>query len=165
MCVPHIEYKNTFDMVMLMTLEQRIARLEFKEDARDVLSMYCRALDTANEKLLISILHPDVELQRPDDELVIGRDAVFEFFRQALADRVEFRRHFVTNPEVTVTSDSVACAESYFFALHHDKGQLSFAWGGYQLEVIRDNDGIFIKKLVIDLDMPISPLRSMLGGD
>lgn len=146
-----------------MTQDERLLRLEISESARDVLSSYCRSLDTSDPGLLESILHPDVVLERAPDSPVVGREDVLKFFLVALEHKVESRRHFVTNPVVNVLSASTAQVSSYFFALHNDKGQLNFAWGDYQFDVECSDGRCLIKRLVIGLDMPIAPLSTMLG--
>jgi hypothetical protein len=146
-----------------MNIEKQLAMLQLKEDARDVLNSYCRALDTDDLDLLGSILHSEVVLNRPPDQPVTGRSAVIDFFRGALEHKVDSRKHFATNPAVTVNDDGTARVTSYFYALHHVQNTLSCAWGEYLVDVARNQDRLLITGLQIRLDMPIAPIKSMLG--
>jgi hypothetical protein len=146
-----------------MNVEQQLALLQLKEDARDVLNGYCRALDTDDIELLGSILHAEVVLSRAPDEPVTGRSAVLDFFRGALEHKVDSRKHFATNPVVVANGDGTARITSYFYAIHHVQSSLSCAWGEYVFDVARSGDQVLVTGLQIRLDMPITPIKSMLG--
>ena len=146
-----------------MNFEQQLALLQLKEDARDVLNSYCRALDTDDLELLASILDSQVVLNRPPDQPVTGRAAVLDFFQGALEHKVDSRKHFATNPVVTVSEDGTARVSSYLYAVHYVQETLSCAWGEYVFDVACDQDRVLITGLQIRLDMPIAPIRSMLG--
>jgi hypothetical protein len=81
-----------------------------------------------------------------------------------LTHRVDHRKHFNTNTVVTQTGPNTASAQSYFFAFHHNSGQLSVAWGSYRFATHIDRGVALITELNIELDIPIAPLNSMLGA-
>jgi ketosteroid isomerase-like protein len=144
---------------------KRLRDLEMREAAREVMFQYGLALDTNNFALLGQIFADDIVLDRPPGEKLYGRDAVTEFFTAALAHDVDSRKHFITNATITHTSEHTVVADSCVFALDHHDGELRVAWGRYRMNIQFAGDNARVSELGIYLDMPIAPVRSMLGSD
>jgi hypothetical protein len=142
---------------------ERLRTLEIAEATRNVISRYCLALDLSDLAMLKSAFAPEIVLRRSPDQNLVGREAVLAFFAEVLTHRVDHRKHFNTNPIVTPMGAHTASAQSYFFAFHHDRGQLSIAWGSYRLATRLEQGNALISELNIEPDVPIAPLNSMLG--
>lgn len=142
----------------------RIQQLENAEATRDALSRYCLALDIDDLDMLRATFADDVVLRRPPADHLQGRDAVVAFFADALSHRVDHRKHFNTNAVITHTGANTTSAHTYFFAFHHNKGELGVAWGDYRFNARVDNGVALITELTIDIDVPIAPVRTMLGN-
>lgn len=148
----------------LMGNDRQLRDIVIKESARDVLSQYCLALDLDDRDLLRGIFSENAVLKHPPDPDLVGREAVLEFFNAALNARVDHRKHFNSNVMVEVDDAGRAAGSAYFFALHSNKGLLSLAWGSYKFSVRVINGVGVIDELTIDVDVPISPVVSMLGS-
>ena len=143
---------------------QRLQQLENAEATRDALSRYCLALDIDDLELLRATFADDVVLHREPIDHLRGRDAVVAFFAEALSHRVDHRKHFHTNAVVTHTGANTASAHTYFFAFHHNHGELGLAWGDYRFNTRIENGVALITELTIGIDVPIAPVRTMLGN-
>jgi ketosteroid isomerase-like protein len=143
---------------------QRLQQLENAEATRAALSSYCLALDIDDLDMLRATFAEDVVLRRPPSDHLHGRTAVVEFFAEALSHRVDHRKHFHTNAVVTHTGANTTSAHAYFFAFHHNNGELGVAWGGYRCSARIDSGVAVITELYIDIDVPIAPVRTMLGS-
>jgi ketosteroid isomerase-like protein len=143
---------------------ERLRTLEIADAARNAITRYCMALDLSDLKMLESAFADNIVMHRSPNQNLIGREAVLAFFADVLTHRVDHRKHFNTNTVVTRTGPETANAQSYFFAFHHDGGQLSVAWGSYRFTTRLDRGTALITELNIDLDIPIAPLSSMLGS-
>lgn len=142
---------------------QRLQQLENAEATRDALSRYCLALDIDDLDMLRATFAEDVVLRRPPDDHLRGRDAVVAFFAEALSHRVDHRKHFHTNAVIAHTGGNTTRAHTYFFAFHHNQGELGLAWGDYRFEARVENGVALITELTIDVDVPIAPVHTMLG--
>lgn len=141
---------------------QRLQRLENAEIARDTLTVYCRAIDTADLGTLESVLDEGVELTRPDGMRLAGRDATMEFYRAALAERVDHRKHYVTNVAARADGDAAVRLEAYLLVVDQHHGELMLGWGTYAARVaVAAGSGRFTH-LQIGLTMPPSPVKGML---
>jgi len=141
---------------------ERLQRLEHAELTREVISRYCLALDTDDLNMLRGVFSDDIVLHRPPGEPLTG-NRVMQFFTDALAEKVTHRKHFNTNPLITRTEGKTLAAQSYFFAFHHNHGELSLAWGSYDLSVRIEGGAALITALTIDTAVPIAPVRTMIA--
>jgi hypothetical protein len=115
-------------------LQTRLDRLETAEAARSVAAGYATAIDTRDWTLLESVFTEDACLHVPSGEF-IGRDAVMEFYRNALGDTHD-RKHFLVNNHITWVSPGEAQMHSYLlFTLAGDTTSI-VGWGDYQDRVV-----------------------------
>jgi hypothetical protein len=80
-------------------LEARLERIETIEAARGASWRYAIAIDTVDFDMLADVFSADAVLTTRRGSQV-GRDAIVEYYRKALADNV-LRKHFLTNQRVT----------------------------------------------------------------
>lgn len=144
---------------------KRLAELEMREAARDVLFQYALGVDTRDFDLLRRIFAEDVVFDRPPAEVQRGRDVAMAHYESALPPEIDSMKHLITNPTITPTGDDSVAVHAYIFAVNDTGGALSMAWGQYRMKIRVDADGAVITEMGIYLDKPATPVRTMLGED
>lgn len=105
-----------------------------KAEIRDLLYLYCRAIDRADSDLLASIFTPEA---RCDYGLFSGTISEFRAFARSFVDAIGPTHHNITNSLIQLSGDK-AVGESYGIAVH---GDVSEAHGPVDLIVfVRYND-------------------------
>lgn len=144
---------------------KRLAELEMREAARDVLFQYALGVDTRDFDLLRRVFAEDVVFDRPPADIQHGRDVAMAHYQSALPPEIDSMKHFITNPTIMSNGDDTVSVHAYIFAVNEMGGALSMAWGQYRMKVRVDTDGAVITEMGIYLDKPATPLRTMLGED
>ena len=144
---------------------KRLAELEMREAARELLFQYALGVDTRDFELLRRTFAEDVVFDRPPAEIQHGRDVAMAHYQSALPPEIDSMKHFITNPTVTPTGDDTVSVHAYIFAVNGMGGALSMAWGQYRMKIQVDADGAVITEMGIYLDKPATPVRTMLGED
>ena len=120
-------------------LEARLERIETIEAARGASWRYAIAIDTVDFDMLADVFSADAVLTTRRGSQV-GRDAIVEYYRKALADNV-LRKHFLTNQRVTWLSVGEARMDSYFIYAFAGDDTSVFGWGNHA-DRVRIDDGV-----------------------
>jgi len=143
-----------------MSTEQiadRVAALEMAELARTALNDYCLALDTGDFTLLSRTFADDARLVVSIDTEITGRSAIVTTLQDATANKVEHRKHFVSNVAIRECSPDRASGDCYFLSMLSDPGEPVLAWGRFDFEVARTADGAELATLVFHIEqLPIA---------
>jgi hypothetical protein len=145
-----------------MELWELVAR----ESIRDLIARWNSNGDAGRMDQMVLVLAPDVEFQAAESEVLHGRDAVLEFLAGVKGAKAEpaqsagaprtgrylppgkrpSLRHFTSNPQIDVESESRAQARTYYqvlstFGLDH--------WGRYLDEFgVVDGEWLITKRTV-----------------
>lgn len=123
-----------------------------KEEIRDVLYKYCRAVDRGDLELMKYCYHPDA---RDDHGFFVGRGWDFADYVMPLLSRLELSIHSLSNPMIEV-KQCKAYAETHWSVIHRIKrnGILTDMWhqGRYLDEFERRNNHWKILSRVSVLD-------------
>lgn len=125
----------------LVTLTERLDRLEAAEQARELTARYAIALDHKDFDTLADLFTEDAVLHAGPDTFT-GRVSIMEFFRNALevADP-SVKKHLMANPRVTHTAPGEVRIDSYF--LYTAVGEASIlGWGSYADVVRTSTEGV-----------------------
>ena len=87
-----------------------------KDEIRDVILRYARAVDRHDPELLATVYHEDA-LEHRGDTPMLGRDYVAFVFGPKMSGQYRLMRHHLTNILIEVDGD-VARAETYFALMH-----------------------------------------------
>lgn len=143
--------------------KEELRDLKLAEQARNAVSVYCEALDSGDLKPLADLLDPDIVLQVPPDTKISGKDIVVDWFFHAVSGSAKFRRHFNTNAQVDLMSVDEAEVRTYFLSLLDSGDGLIVAWGNFIFNVKGGEEGGVITRILLDIEMPPSPLKALLG--
>jgi len=99
-----------------MPTEARLQVLCDKDEIRDVILRYARAVDRNDPDLLLSVYHDD-GLEHRGDVPMLGRDYVTFVFGPKMNAKYRLTRHHLTNILIEVEGDA-AQAETYFTLIH-----------------------------------------------
>ncbi|WP_210490907.1 nuclear transport factor 2 family protein [Microvirga antarctica] len=123
-------------------MDTKIREIEDRILIGEVLSGYCRMLDTMDLNQVGNLFTLDCVVEFGPDERLNARSA------QALASNLSrlwrWRRtsHHLSNVEVAFRSDSEACASSYVIAWHErPDGTTATLYGTYRDTLVRTVDG------------------------
>ena len=112
----------------------RLARLELIEECRQLSFRYARALDVKDLVALDALFTDKCVLEIPGQTFT-GRDAVAQFFREALLGDPGTKRHFMMNQTVTPTDAVSANMQSYFLYTSAGPAMSLIGWGDYDDDV------------------------------
>lgn len=121
-------------------LEEMISVLSAKEEIRDVLYRYCRAVDRGDIELLKSCYHPD---GRDDHGFFSGRGWDFADYVLPILAQLELSIHSLSNPLIEL-SGSRAFVETHWSVIHRLKrrGKVTDLWHqGRYLDEFELRDG------------------------
>ena len=118
--------------------EQRIARLEEAELARNLLHDYADILDDPTPEAVAALFTDDGVLSVPAGDFV-GTAAITSFFRDRLGPGASDKRHFIMNVRTRPQGPGLVEVASYFLftAREPDSG---IGWGRYR-DVIEVAEG------------------------
>jgi len=106
--------------VALLALAETVARLQDREEIREVLHRYCRATDRADVELLKSCYHPDAV----DFHGAAFSGNAHEFAEDVLSSKnlgaLADVRHYVTNPMIDLDGDRAFVESSFLCTLSLD---------------------------------------------
>ena len=102
---------------MSISLEQRIARIEAREEIVALSHVYARAQDRLDAAAHRSVFHDDAWL---DYGYFKGGPDEFVDFAQSALRAIGITQHFLGQIEIDITSDSEAFGEVYLIA-HHEQ--------------------------------------------
>ncbi len=107
-------------------LQQQLDVLAAKDEIRDVLYRYARAVDRKDEELLKSCYHSD-GVDAHWSFIGNGREFAEEILKPHQMGQVPNFKHFITNILIEVSGDRAFCESSYLFSqtLWLDEGQAS----------------------------------------
>jgi 3-phenylpropionate/cinnamic acid dioxygenase small subunit len=107
-------------------LEERLAALLAKEEIRDVLYRYCRAVDRGDLELMKSCYHPDA---RDDHGFFSGLAWDFADYVLPILAQLELSIHSLSNPLIEL-SGSKAYVETHWSVIHRLKrsGKFTDLW-------------------------------------
>ena len=143
---------------------KRLIELEQREMAREVIYKYALGLDNNDLNMLRDIFDSDMVFDRPPAEPSRGREEAMVHFESALSRKIDRLKHFITNPVVTSTGENRLLARANIFALALNEGGVNLAFGHYKIAIRVDDEVAMITELGIYLDLPMAPLRGVLGG-
>jgi ketosteroid isomerase-like protein len=139
-------------------LNERVARLERAEWARNALARYVRFMDGGDIGGLAAHFDADVTFVGADGVERKGRDAVVEFFTGLFAaGGTGGAHHLVTNIDVESAEADRTVLRSAF-ALVYAAGEASFIGAGsyYDVFVIRDGAALCVeKRITLDHMLPV----------
>jgi hypothetical protein len=101
-----------------MQIDRRLAELLDKEEIRELLCVYCHAIDRMDVAMIESVFHPDAKLDY--GYFKGGRTDLVAFSNKALA-RYAGTHHSLSNIIVRINNDE-ASSVSYVTALHYKNG-------------------------------------------
>ena len=103
-----------------MTLEERVALLETRQELSDLVARYCHLIDARDFAGAAGLFEPDGSFTVPDERST-GRDAVREFLRKQL-ERYEFTYHYVHSQVLEAIESDRARAVVDAHAEHGEDG-------------------------------------------
>jgi hypothetical protein len=128
--------------------EKRLARLELIEECRQLSFRYARALDVKDLVALDALFTDKCVLEIPG-QTYTGRDAIAQFFREALLGDLGTKRHFMMNQTVTATDAVTATMQSYFLYTSAGPAISLIGWGDYDDDVtVEDGIARFTRKRI-----------------
>lgn len=98
-----------------MSIEDRVARLEAKDDVRELRANYCYHVDDGDGEAFASLFAEDAVLDFGSAGTYAGRDELREFVDSVVPDHYEFIVHMVHNPMIEVDGNT-ATGRWYFEA-------------------------------------------------
>ncbi len=136
----------------LEQLQLNVEVLVAREEIRDVLYRYCRAVDRGDIELLKSCYHPD---GRDDHGFFSGRGWDFADYVIPILAQLELSIHSLSNPLIELEGER-AWVETHWSVIHRLKrsGKLTDIWdqGRYLDEFERRNGAWKILKRVVVMD-------------
>lgn len=141
---------------------RELQRLRLSEHARNAVCIYCDALDTGTLDQLSEILDDNVVLEISLGGEVCGREAVVNWFADAISEQVNFRKHFNTNAQINHLSDEEAEINTYFFSLLGRGDDLVVAWGRFIFDVRAIDTRVWITRIRLEIEMPPSSVQQFL---
>ena len=135
---------------MSQSLEERVARLEAIEAARNTTQRYARAVDELDWPALEDVFTHDAVLVSRSSQHD-GRDAVMANYRRALDAPID-RKHFIITTDAEQIPGGDVVVRSYFIYTYAGTQDSSLGWGNY-VDRIRFEDGtarICRKQISID---------------
>jgi len=98
-----------------MSVEERLARLEAKDDIRELRASYCYHVDDRDGEAFASLFVDDAVLDFGSAGVYRGREELREFVESVVPDHYAFIVHMVHNPVIDVDGDA-ATGRWYFEA-------------------------------------------------
>jgi 3-phenylpropionate/cinnamic acid dioxygenase small subunit len=147
-----------------LSTEERLARLELVEAARQLLAHYAEVMDRRDPAALSALFAPDAIVRTASGERK-GFAEVEAFYARHFATVGEVR-HFITNTRVTVESPRRVVCESYLFYVAAIGGESTVGWGDYRdvIEVREEGLRIVEKSITMPYRGPVVPGWGHLGG-
>jgi 3-phenylpropionate/cinnamic acid dioxygenase small subunit len=147
-----------------MTVEERVARVELAEAARQLLAHYARVMDQRDPTALSSIFAADAIVTTASG-VRHGFAEVEAFYARHFATVGEVR-HFITNTRVTVESATRVVCESYLFYVAAIGGESTVGWGDYRDVLEERPEGLRIveKSITMPFRGPVVPGWGHLGS-
>ncbi len=146
---------------MSHTLEQRIARLEAREEIIQLSHTYARAQDRLDPAAHRSVFHDDAWL---DYGYFQGGPDAFVDFAQGALKAIGITQHFLGQIEIDITSDTEAFGEAYLIAHHQvdgPDGRLDdWIYAGRYVDRYEKRDGVWkitYRAEIADWLKPASP--------
>jgi len=123
-------------------LEERVRRLEKKEDVKETVQRYVRALDSQNEEMLGSVFAPDATADVIPWGHYDGREEILEMYK-GVWEEMPLLNHLPINQVIEVDGDD-AVATSYWIArVETIEGQPIKSGGFYERQLTRaDGDWV-----------------------
>lgn len=126
-----------------MSVEERLARLEAKDEIRELRANYCYHVDERDGEAFASLFAEDAVLDFGGAGRYAGRDELREFVDSVVPDHYAFIVHMVHNPVVEVDDDT-ATGRWYFEAPATADGTDVWIQGRYADEYERvDGEWLF----------------------
>lgn len=143
-----------------MEIEATVAELLARQEIRDLLTRYCRAVDRLDRELLLSCYHPDAL----DDHgfFVGGPEAFWDWVQNYHGRAQSSTQHIITNHSCDLAGDVAHC-ETYWMMAGMDAADHSLSIGGGRyLDRVERRDGhwrIAVRKCVSEWGGAPSPSK------